>query len=178
MLLHNSEVPQWILKHLVSEAEFKLQKISAWALSAVLVLTPQKCKIARSALQREMSRSVQKPKSNLSPGVKTFKAASLRYIQVLEIQTGMDWSFHFLLEGQDLELSFLFKVQHEARKKKFPDSSKGQLLEGCLLSLFQKLLKARKIIINDNHIQDFSEMSQILWKFYFFFSTDIFISDN
>lgn len=128
----------------------------------MLILNPRKCRIARSALEREMSRSVQYPKSDLSPEVKTFKAACLKPIQVIEIQTGMDRNFYFLLERHDLELCFLFKAQHGARKKNIPCRSKGQLLEGCLLSLFQKLLKARKIIINDNHIQDFSETSQIL----------------
>lgn len=117
MFLHNSEVPQWLLKHLVSEAVYT-PELCAWALSAGLILTPQKCGTARSALQREMSKSVQYPKSNPSPEVKIFKAPSLRYIQVFEIQTGMDWSFHFLLERHDLELSLLFKAQHEAKEKK------------------------------------------------------------
>lgn len=57
-----------------------------------------------------MSWSVHYPKSNPPPEVKTFKAASLSYIQVFGIQIGMDQSFHFLLERQELELRFFFKV--------------------------------------------------------------------
>lgn len=65
-----------------------------------------------------MSWSVQYPKSNPPPEVKTFKAVSLRYIQVFGIQIGMDQSFHFLLERQELELRFFFfKCSMKPEKK-------------------------------------------------------------
>lgn len=45
----------------------------------------------------------------------------------------------------------------KAAKKIFHADFEGQILEGCLLSLFQKLLKAMTIILNGNYLQDLSD---------------------